>query len=206
MTKILLVRHGHVEGIEPERFRGRHDVPLSELGLAQARAVARHIASRWRSGVVYTSPLQRCVQTGHEIAHLCGAVSEVLPAMNDIDYGEWQWQTHDEVRARHPVEFDLWRNAPQRKRFARGESLQDVEARVADGLRMILQRHPEQTVVVVGHDSSNRVLLLQLLGLPLSAYWSLAQDPCGLSEIEVSRYAAKIHRVNESRDVSAAEP
>ena len=49
----------------------------------------------------------------------------------------------------------------------------------------MMARHREETVVLVGHDSVNRALLLQLLDQPLSAYWKLAQDPCGLSDIEV---------------------
>jgi probable phosphoglycerate mutase len=66
-----------------------------------------------------------------------------------------------------------------------------------DALRLILQQHADETVVVVAHDSTNRVLLLHLLELPLSAYWRLAQDPCGLSEIEISAQAARILRINE---------
>jgi probable phosphoglycerate mutase len=46
VTKILLVRHGHVEGITPERFRGRADLPLTSLGQAEAQAVAKRIAAR----------------------------------------------------------------------------------------------------------------------------------------------------------------
>ena len=58
-------------------------------------------------------------------------------------------------------------------------------ARTADVLRMVLERHAAETVVLVGHDSVNRALLLQLLDQPLSAYWRLSQDPCTLNEIEV---------------------
>jgi probable phosphoglycerate mutase len=52
MTKIILTRHGHVEGIDPERFRGRTDVPLTELGQAQAKAVAARIAGAWQPSAV----------------------------------------------------------------------------------------------------------------------------------------------------------
>lgn len=178
-------------------------MPLSPLGILEARAVAHHIAGLWHPTIIYTSPLQRCVQTGHEIASLCAVSAEVMEEFNDLDYGEWQWQTHEEVRGRCPEQFELWHEAPQRMRFPQGESLQDLAARVADGLRLVLHRHPNETIVVVGHDSSNRVLLLQLLGLPLSAYWVLAQDPAGVSEIDVAPHAAKILRINETQHVRA---
>jgi phosphoserine phosphatase len=48
VTKILLIRHGHVEGIEPERFRGRAPLALTALGRAEAAAAARRIARTWK--------------------------------------------------------------------------------------------------------------------------------------------------------------
>ncbi|HUN25837.1 MAG TPA: histidine phosphatase family protein [Steroidobacteraceae bacterium] len=199
MTKILLVRHGHVEGIRPERFRGRHNVPLTERGILQARATGEYIAAHWQPSHIYTSPLQRCVQTGVEIATRCAASAEVLEELNDLDYGEWQWCTHEEVQARWPQEFDRWFKAPQWMRFPQGESLQDMHARLADALRLILQRHANKTVVLVAHDSSLRVLLLHLLDMPLAAYWRFAQDPCGVSEITTSARQAKALRINETQ-------
>ena len=78
MTKIILTRHGHVEGINPERFRGRTELPLTELGRAQAKAVATRIAKTWNAAKVYTSPMGRCVATGREIASTCGVASEPI--------------------------------------------------------------------------------------------------------------------------------
>ena len=72
MTKLILVRHGHVEGIRPERFRGRTDMPLMPQGVAEAAAVARRIALHWKPVAIYTSPLKRCVDTGAPIARACG--------------------------------------------------------------------------------------------------------------------------------------
>ena len=71
MTRLLLIRHGHVEGIEPESFRGRAGIPLTALGRRQAQATAQRIATHWQIGAVYTSPLQRCVRTGAAIASAC---------------------------------------------------------------------------------------------------------------------------------------
>jgi broad specificity phosphatase PhoE len=88
MTKIILTRHGHVEGINPARFRGCTELP-SELGQAQARAVAARIAKTWNPVKVYTSPMGRCV----EIARACRVASEPIEALNDLDYGQWQWRT-----------------------------------------------------------------------------------------------------------------
>ena len=90
MTKLILVRHGHVEGISPERFRGRAELPLTDTGRREAEATAARIAANWRPAAVYTSPLGRCVETGAAIGKAVGLTPSVVLRLNDIDYGDWQ--------------------------------------------------------------------------------------------------------------------
>src|SRR5262249_25185582 len=142
MTRILLTRHGHVDGIKPARFRGRAELPLTERGLAQADALAKRIARRWKPVAVYTSPLQRCVVTGGKIASACGVKGETRDGLSDIDYGGWQMRTHDEVRLETPEAYQRWQEAPQLTRFPGGESLKDVVSRTSYVLREMLERHP----------------------------------------------------------------
>jgi len=170
MTHIIVVRHDHVPGISPERFRGRTELELTELGVAQAHATAGYVARQWRPTAAYTSPMGRCVSTGRQIAGACGVPARVLPQLNDLDYGAWRGKTHDEARQAWPDEYRLWRRSPQLARFPDGESLQDLPTRTADGLRFALNHHTGDTIVFVGHNSSNRTLLLQILALPLSAF------------------------------------
>lgn len=205
MTRILLTRHGHVDGIKPDRFRGRAELALTERGLAQAEALARRIAANWKPVAVFTSPLQRCVVTGGKIAAACGIASEVREGLGDIDYGAWQMRTHEEVRVEDPEAYRQWRSAPSLTRFPQGESLQDVMARATDVLREVLLRFAGQTVVLVGHDSVNRVLLVQLLDMPMAAYWRLVQDPCTLNEIEVSAAGdVAVRRMNDTSHLDQA--
>jgi phosphoserine phosphatase len=200
MTKIILTRHGHVEGIAPERFRGRTDVPLTAEGQAEAKAVAGRIARRWTPKIVYTSPMGRCIATGEEIAKACGISSSVLGELNDLDYGDWHWQTHEEVRAASPAHYAAWHDTPHLIRFPRGDSLQDLVSRTADALRIAISAYPDETdcVVLVGHDSVNRALLLQLLDQPLSAYWRIEQAPCTLNEIDILGGQVRVVRINET--------
>jgi broad specificity phosphatase PhoE len=149
MTRILLTRHGHVEGIKPARFRGRAELALTERGLGQAGALAQRIARNWKPAAVYTSSLQRCAVTGGKIAAACGVQAETRQGLCDIDYGSWQMRTHDEIRAEAPEAYQRWHAAPQLTRFPGGESLEDVVARTTDVLREMLERHPDDTVVLV---------------------------------------------------------
>jgi phosphoserine phosphatase len=197
-TTILLVRHGHVPGISPERFRGRTDIELTDHGVAEARKTAEWIARSWQPTVVYTSPLKRCIDTGTAIAKQCKVSVEILPSLNDLHYGEWLWRTHDAVAAEWPVLYQRWRTTPHLMRIPNGESLQELAARVADALRLAIEKHPAETIVMVSHNSVNRAFLLQVLDQPLSAYWKLVQDPCAINEISATSDRVTVVRVNET--------
>jgi phosphoserine phosphatase len=198
MTKVLLIRHGHVEGIKPERFRGRADLELTGRGHREAQAVAGVIATAWRPKAIYTSPLKRCVATAAAISQACAVPWRVLNELSDIDYGEWQLRSYEEVKATHPALFAAWLTTPHLIKFPKGESLQDLVVRSADALRFLLVHHPDQTVVAVGHDSVNRALLLQLLDQPLSAYWRTEQDPCCINEIDIVDGGVRVRCINET--------
>ncbi len=198
MTTLILTRHGHVPGISPARFRGRVEVDLSPTGEAQAAALAARIAARWQPAAIYTSPLGRCIATGARIAEATACAAQIHGALADIDYGAWQWKTHAQAEAEAPEVFAQWHQAPQRVRFPGGESLQDVAVRASDLVRDLLARHRGETVVLVGHDSSNRVLLAHLLDLPLSGYWRLGQEPCNLTVIDAAADHATLVRLNDT--------
>ncbi|MBO0736904.1 MAG: histidine phosphatase family protein [Alphaproteobacteria bacterium] len=183
MTRIILVRHGHVEGISPERFRGRADLPLTPDGRRQAQATAHRIHAAWAPSTVYTSPLGRCRATAEAIGKMFALSPHALEGLIDIDYGEWQGLTPDEVRRRWPEALDTWYRAPDWAAIPGGETLQEVQARSVSAMRDVIARHTNDTVVLVGHDSVNRVILLHAFQLPLARYWGLAQRPCAINEI-----------------------
>jgi phosphoserine phosphatase len=198
VTKILLIRHGHVDGIEPARFRGRADLALTARGQAEAEAVAARIARAWRPAAIYTSPMGRCIATGEAVSKACGIAARICGDLNDIDYGSWQSRTYDEMKSIDSDLFAAWFATPQLVRFPNGESLQDLMARAADALRFVLGRHGGDTVVLVGHDSVNRALLLQLLDQAASSFWRLDQAPCCLNEIDVAGGCARVLSINDT--------
>jgi phosphoserine phosphatase len=198
MTKIILVRHGHVEGISPERFRGRADLSLTAEGVKQAEATARSIHATWALTAIYASPLSRAVATAEAIGRPIGLSPNSLDGLVDIDYGKWQGLTPDQVKAQWPELLDTWYRSPDWAAFPGGETLQDVLTRAVSALREVIQRHPRDTVVLVGHDSVNRVILLHALQLPLSRYWRLAQRPCAINEIDFSENGFVVQTVNET--------
>jgi phosphoserine phosphatase len=142
--------------------------------------------------------MRRCLETGAAIGRPFSRSPSPSESLNDIDYGQWQGQTRDEVRRPWPDELDTWYRAPDWAAIPGGESLQDLLSRTGSALRDVARRHPSGTVVLVVHDSVNRAILLHALGLPPSGYWRLKQDPCAINEIDLVEGSLVVVTVNET--------
>jgi broad specificity phosphatase PhoE len=171
----------------------------------EAQLLARRISTGWLVDAVFCSPMGRSIETAQAIADTRGLTPTVLPQLNDIDYGDWQFKTHDEIRRTDCRTLDTWFKAPHKVRFPRGESLQDVAARAADALRVLFTKHADDVVVIVAHDSTNRVMLTELLDMPLSAYWRFEQTPCCINEIDMMPDAIRLLSMNDTAHLAAIE-
>ena len=181
MATLVLVRHGEVPGISPPRFRGRQELELTERGREQAQRTAKRVHAGWpQIAAIYCSPRHRTVATAEAIGALHGLQPQLIPELDDFNYGTWQGLGDDAAKQRWPEQWGLWITAPESVTFPQGESLADLSARVWRGLHNVLAATQGQggAVVIVAHDSVNRVLLMQLMGMPLRFYRALAQDPC----------------------------
>lgn len=184
MSTILLVRHGETEWNRIERFRGCADIPLNENGLRQAELLARRIKAEWEPAAVYSSPLSRSVKTAEAIAGQFGLRVEIHEGLSDINYGDWQGLTPDEVKVRWPELFQRWVTCPRGLHFPGGEILEERQAKGVAAIKEIAKRHPFDTVVCVGHTVINRLILLGLLDLGLDYFWRIRQDNCSLNVLE----------------------
>ncbi len=190
---LVIVRHGRTAWNREVRFRGRMDLPLDEVGLQQAEAAARAVFARWPAlSAIYSSPLQRAVQTATPIATRYGLPVQPHAALLDVDYGEWTGRTPEEVAASDPERFRLWLSAPHALTFPGGDSLPRLQERLRRLLDELEQRHAGQTVALVSHQLVNRVLLATLLDLPLAFYARLGQDNAC---VNLARYQAGVGEV-----------
>lgn len=181
-TTILLTRHGQTEYNREERFRGRLDLPLNATGERQAQALAERLAT-FPVAAIYSGPLERARRTAEICARRLGLAYQVLPGLLDVDYGEWQGLSPEEVARRYPHEHRLWLQTPAEASFPGGESLTAMQARAVAALHEVIARHPGDTVVLVAHMAVNKALLSAILGPGLSHYWALRQDTCCLNII-----------------------
>lgn len=199
MTRIILVRHGQTAWNQEqgERLRGRAELDLDEVGRWQAEMAAARIA-RWPVAAVYASPLTRALTTAQIIAQPLALAVQPLEGLIDIDYGEWQGLSLEEARNKDRARFDLWRNAPHRMRFPRGEGLDDVRQRVATALDWAAENHRDQTVALVSHNVVCKVVMCAALGLDNAHFWRVRQDLTAINVIEDAPQGRTVTLLNDT--------
>jgi len=181
MTRFILVRHGQTEWNRVERFRGQADIPLNDVGLAQAAATAQRVATAWQPTAIYCSPMLRARQTAEAIGKLVNLPVQTHSGLNDINFGELQGFTVEDAAQRWPEVVTSWIHTPETTRFPGGDGLADLHKRSMAMLAELVDVYPKQTVVLVGHTVVNRVILLGVLGLGHDRFWHLGQDNCAIN-------------------------
>ena len=202
--RLIFVRHGETDWNKHPRFRGRADVALNDVGMDQARRVARRLSSV-PVAAIYASPLGRTIKTATPIAAAHGLKIVPEEALIDFDYGAWQGKTPAEVAESGADRYRRWLTDPARVRIPHGETLGRVRDRVLRATRNIARRHPRGTVVVVSHDMIGRVLVVGLLGLPLAAIWRIGQDNGALSVFESRKNSWSVISVNDTGHLAGSE-
>jgi len=167
-----------------ERFRGRADINLDEVGIKQSEAAAGRI-SEWQVSAIYSSPLRRALATAEIIARPFSLEVESLPGIIDINYGEWQGLTSEEAAAKYEALYSVWLNSPDKMKFPGGESLAEVRERAAATMNDLITRHPKETIILVSHKVVCQILILSLLDLDNSCFWEITQDVCAINLFEV---------------------
>ena len=169
VTELVLVRHGETEWHADNRYAGRSDVALTPRGLEQAADLAAWAGGAGLDAVV-CSPLQRARRTAESAAAGAGLAAESDDRLIEVDFGRGDGLTRAEMAARFPDGLAAFRAAPASAPLPGGETGADAVARARPALRAWCAAHPDGRVLVVGHQTVLRLLLCDLLGLPLDDY------------------------------------
>jgi broad specificity phosphatase PhoE len=164
-TTILLARHGQSETNHQGLVTGQLDVGLSAKGQRQARALARDLEGM-PLAAIYTSALRRTLDTARPTAAATGLPIAPLSTLDEIHMGDLQGRFRDE---RDPAAQSLWASwqaDPWHFCVPGGERFDTFADRVAEALCTIAESHRGQTVLIVGHRATNRVILGTLMQWP----------------------------------------
>ena len=183
-TRIYLVRHGETTLSAEDRFAGTVEVELSSEGAFQARRLEDRLSDESIT-TIYSSPQTRTVQTATILASL--QKIPVIPeeGLREIHHGHWEGMRRADVEAQFPEEYAAWEEDPFTFAPEGGEAGVNVIARALPVIRKIVLEHRGETVLVVSHKATIRLVISSLLGFDARGYRDrLDQSPACLNVLD----------------------
>ena len=195
MPIVLLVRHGENEYIREGRLAGRlPGVHLNERGRAQSQTLAERMAGE-PIKAVYSSPLERALETAEPIAKALGFEVSPCPSLIETDYGEWQDRKLEELSR-----LNLWRSVqqtPSLVQFPGGESFVDCQERIRQGIEGLCAQHdPKATIVCVSHADPIKLAVAYFIGLPLDSFQHLNVNPASITALHLDSAGNQLLTLN----------
>jgi alpha-ribazole phosphatase len=181
VSTLVLLRHTEPEENAHGRCYGTLDVGLSPAGRAHAKRLAETL-SDLSLDAVYTSPRRRAQDTAGPIAASHGLSPTPDERLRELDFGELEGRTYDEIAANLPDLYSAWMSEPTTVRFPGGESYADLRERAVAACEEIRRRHAY--ALVVSHGGVVRAVLAECLGMAADAIFRLEQSYGGLSIVE----------------------
>lgn len=182
MARILLVRHGTTILSHEIRFWGKTDVGLSDVGMRQAAQLRDRLAKE-KITAVYSSTLSRARDTAEIITSPHKIDITEYEELCECNFGYIEGLTFEEIRQQHP---ELAKKLATGKviTFPGGESLDDLNERVKPFIDIIKKHQEKETILVVAHSGSLRLLICALLGIGIEHWLHIRVDMASLSTIE----------------------
>ena len=167
---LLVIRSGATEYDLLGRIRGTLDIPLSNVGIAEAEAAAKQLAAS-PPDAIYMADGACAEETAAIIGRLLGIRPRSLADLDNLDQGLWQGMLVEEIRRRQPRLARQWEENPWAVMPPEGEPLDEACDRVEAVLERILKRHPSGRVAVVVPHPLDRIIRWIVAGDPLGDLW-----------------------------------
>jgi len=185
-TRLYLIRHGATPLTMEDKFSGAEGVYLSEEGRRQAAHLAERLKEHTISAA-YSSPLERARETARILVEPHGLAVEPVDGLREISHGHWEGMSRRDVEQQFSEEYAAWEEDPFTFAPEGGESGLSVLARALPAIREIVVRHKDETVLVVSHKATLRLLISSLLGFDARGYRDrLDQAPACLNIVDFS--------------------
>ena len=193
MTTLLLIRHGMTDAVGRVITGRRAGIHLNEQGKRQVEELEEILASA-RLAAVYSSPLERALETAHPIARRHRIEPQTRDRLLEVDFGDWEGCTLEEL-SRLPA-WHAFNQFRSHTRAPGGEHMLDVQTRMVDEVEELSRRHPDECVALVSHGDVIRATIAHYLGVPLDLFARLEISPASVSAIQVGETHARVPIVN----------
>lgn len=204
-TEILLVRHGESRpATEDHPFplvNGQGDPELADIGRDQAEKLAERLANQVVDAV-YVTNLRRTHETAAPLCKIKGLVPAVVEDLREVHLGEWEGGLFRiKAHQNHPRIVEM-REQQEWGKIPGGESNAELDARVARGLNSIIEKHPDQVVMVVVHGGVIGSVLSQATNSEPFAF--VGADNGSISHLVAFQGRLSVRRFNDTSHLSAA--
>lgn len=196
-TSILLIRHGQTEYNATGRWQGHLDVPLNDVGKAQAKALAQRLEN-WPVAAVYASDLKRAAMTAVYLAETWGLTPTYDVAWRERDVGVFEGRANKELQQEYPEVWDNMRNGIYD--IPESESFEQLQARAAAAYEKVVAANPAEMVAIISHGGTLNTLVSYVLGIPSGQFGRLNfRGNTGLTIIEINDRGPRLTMINDTR-------
>jgi len=192
-TVLWLIRHPEPDEAVRGICYGSLDVPLSPRGIEQARSIAHWLSSH-RLDAIYTSPSQRCVEAARCIATGRSCSVETADALRELDFGDFEGRSYDEIAELHPDLYSDWMAHPTQVHFPGGENFRTV----ADRVTALTGGLPGRHIAFVSHGGPIRIILADVLGMQPDSIFRIGQSYGAVNRIRYTWDTATVELMNWS--------
>lgn len=195
MSLFLLVRHGHADNVG-KAINGRSaGVELTERGRREVRELAERLRGAGLAAVL-SSPLERARQTAAPLAEAVGVQVDVRRELNELDYGQWTGKSYAELEG--DPRWKAFNGFRSGTRIPGGETMLEVQARVAGLMLALREEYHGSRVALVSHADTIRAALMHFLGLPLDFVLRVALEPASVSVLALEEWGAELRCLNHA--------
>jgi probable phosphoglycerate mutase len=205
MTELVLIRHGETDMNRELRFQGHVDVALNDIGHAQARRLARRLASE-PAHAIYASDLLRARQTAMPIAGELAMQPVADAGLREQCFGRVDGMRVADIQREHPEAWAGWLRFEEDFAMPEGESTRAFHARVIAAVQRLIAAHPQQTVVIVTHGGVLDMIYRSARGLALNGPRQSEIPNAGINRIRVREGAFDILAWGDTRHLADLPP
>ncbi len=196
--RIIFIRHGETDWNVTLQYQGQAQIPLNERGRQQARLAGERLR-RLKASALYSSDIVRAWETAQIVGPLIGLEPQPMPELREIDVGQWEGLTPEELYRRFPDHMREYERDPARTVRKGGESYAQLQERALMALQQIAETYPsDETVLTVSHGGTIRAILCHVIGLDLSYFGRMWLDNGSLTELHYGVRGWRLVRLNDA--------
>jgi probable phosphoglycerate mutase len=197
MAYVLLIRHGQNDWVNKQRLAGwTPGVHLNDEGQHQVNELSERLSSL-PIKAIFSSPLERCMETAVALARPHGLDVADLEAIGEVRYGGWQGKKIKKLSKKKHKWYAV-QHYPSRFRFPEGESLREVQQRAVSAIEQLSRQHENELIAIVSHADVIKLVLAHYLGVHIDLFQRIAVSPASISALMLADAGhVRVLRIND---------